>query len=137
MADGLKVVERFVELVNAGHYEEAVSLLRDVSAPDIEFRPVLGVAMDGRTFHGPEQASDYFRDLEHFEQSVSRHLQVTPYRPDYVATLPERFGLEFVGATDFGYRGDFVHNYSFVNLCMRKRAASTPAPAGDNGKAQL
>lgn len=80
--------------------------------------------------------SDYFRDLEHFEQSVSRHLQVTPYRPDYVAALPERFGLEFVGDTDFEYRGDFVHNYSFVNLCMRKRAASTPAPAGDNGKAQ-
>lgn len=81
--------------------------------------------------------SDYFRDLAHFEQSVSRHLQVTPYRPDYVAALPQRFGLQFVGDTDFGYRGDFVHNYSFVNLCLRKpRAASTPAEAGDNGKAQ-
>jgi len=71
--------------------------------------------------------SDYFRDLAHFEQSVSRHLQVTPYRPEFVAELPARFGLEFVGDTDFDYRGDFVHNYSFVNLCMRKRAASTPA----------
>lgn len=79
--------------------------------------------------------SDYFRDLAHFEQSVSRHLQVTPYRPDYVAALPGRFGLEFVDDTDFEYRGDFVHNYSFVNLCMRKRAASTSANADDNGKA--
>lgn len=65
--------------------------------------------------------SDYFRDLAHFEQSVSRHLQVTPYREQFVLDLPGRFGLEFVGDTDFGYRGDFVHNYSFCNVCMRKR----------------
>lgn len=64
--------------------------------------------------------SDYFRDPEHFEQSVSRHLQVTPYSKAFVEALPERFGLEFVGETDLDYRGDFVHNYSFVNICLRR-----------------
>jgi hypothetical protein len=58
---------------------------------------------------------------------VSRHLQVTPYSEGYVLGLPERFAVDFVGETDLGYRGDFVHNYSFVNLCLRKRAVSTPA----------
>ncbi|MCR4301800.1 MAG: class I SAM-dependent methyltransferase [Sulfuricaulis sp.] len=77
--------------------------------------------------------SDYFRDLAHFEQSISRHLQVTPYREEFVLALPARFGLEFIGDTDLGYRGDFVHNYSFVNVCLRK-PVSTPAQAGDNGK---
>jgi SAM-dependent methyltransferase len=64
--------------------------------------------------------SDYFRDLAQWEASPSRHLQVTPYRQEYVESIPERFGLEFVGETDFGYRGDFVHTYSFVNLCLRR-----------------
>jgi 2-polyprenyl-3-methyl-5-hydroxy-6-metoxy-1,4-benzoquinol methylase len=64
--------------------------------------------------------SDYFRDLEHFEQSASRSQQVTAYRKEFVEVLPERFGLEFVGNIDFDYRGDFVHNYSFCNLCLRK-----------------
>lgn len=64
--------------------------------------------------------SDYFRDSAQWEGSVSRHLQVTPYTEQSVAELPSRFGLEFVGEQDFAYAGDFVHNYSFVNLCMRK-----------------
>lgn len=67
--------------------------------------------------------SDYFRDLAHYDQSVSKHLQVTPYTAAFVTDLPNRFAVDFVGETDFGYRGDFVHNYSFVNLCLRKRAA--------------
>ena len=81
--------------------------------------------------------SDYFRDLGHFEQSISRHLQVTPYREEFVLGLPERFGLEFVGETDLAYRGDFVHNYSFCNVAMRKpRAVSTSTvTVDDNGKA--
>jgi len=64
--------------------------------------------------------SDYFRDLPQWEASPSRHLQVTPYRQSFVEALPQQFGLEFVGDTDFIYRGDFVHSYSFVNICMRK-----------------
>lgn len=101
-----------------------ISSVEHVADHDKAFREMVRITKPGGLLM---ITSDYFRDLDHFEQSVSRHLQVTPYRPDYVATLPERFGLEFVGATDFDYRGDFVHNYSFVNLCMRKRAASTPA----------
>jgi SAM-dependent methyltransferase len=68
--------------------------------------------------------SDYFRDLEQFEQSVSRHLQVTAYRKEFVLDLPNRFDVEFVGETDLDYAGDFVHNYSFCNVCLRKRATS-------------
>jgi SAM-dependent methyltransferase len=66
--------------------------------------------------------SDYFRDLPQWEASPSRHLQVTPYMEQSVLELPAKFGLQFVGDTDFGYRGDFVHSYSFVNLCLRKPA---------------
>lgn len=65
--------------------------------------------------------SDYFRDDAHFEQSVSRHLQVTPYSRDFVLALPERFAVDFVGTTDLDYQGDFVHNYSFCNIAFRKR----------------
>lgn len=64
--------------------------------------------------------SDYFRDLDHFEQSVSRHLQVTPYREDFVLDLPNRFPVNFVGPTDLAYRGDFVHNYSFCNIVLQR-----------------
>jgi len=64
--------------------------------------------------------SDYFRDLPQWEASPSRHLQVTPYMKESVLEIPSRFGLEFVGDTDFEYAGDFVHSYSFVNICLRK-----------------
>jgi SAM-dependent methyltransferase len=70
--------------------------------------------------------SDYFRDLAQWEASPSRHLQVTPYMREFVETLPDRFDLEFVQrhgiapATDLDYCGDFVHSYSFVNMCLRK-----------------
>jgi SAM-dependent methyltransferase len=64
--------------------------------------------------------SDYFRDHAQWEASPSRHLQVTPYMQESVEALPAKFGLEFVGPTDFGYKGDFVHTYSFCNLCLRK-----------------
>jgi SAM-dependent methyltransferase len=64
--------------------------------------------------------SDYFRDLQHFEQSVSRVYQVTPYTQEFVLDLPNRFPVKFVGKTDLDYRGDFVHNYSFCNVCLRK-----------------
>ena len=65
--------------------------------------------------------SDYFRDCVHFEASVSRHLQVTPYREEFVRGIPSMIPADFVGGTDLAYRGDFVHNYSFVNICLRKR----------------
>lgn len=64
--------------------------------------------------------SDYFRDLEQFEASPSRHLQFTPYMKDFVLDLPNKIVASFVGDTDLDYRGDFVHSYSFVNICLRK-----------------
>ena len=64
--------------------------------------------------------SDYFRDAQQWETSASRHLQVTPYTEEYVLSIPGLFGLEFVGETDLPYCGDFVHNYSFVNICLKK-----------------
>ena len=79
--------------------------------------------------------SDYFRDLAQWEASPSRHLQVTPYMRETVEALPGRFGLQFVGNTDLEYKGDFVHSYSFCNLCLRKPSvASTSARADVNGK---
>lgn len=68
--------------------------------------------------------SDYFQDLEQFEASPSRHLQFTPYMKDFVLGLPNRFPVNFVGETDLDYCGDFVHSYSFVNICLRKHVAS-------------
>lgn len=65
--------------------------------------------------------SDYFRDLEQFEQSISRHLQFTPYMKEFVLIIPSKIDADFVGDTDLDYRGDFVHNYSFCNVCLRKK----------------
>lgn len=65
--------------------------------------------------------SDYFRDLQQFEASPSRHLQFTPYMKDFVLGIPTMIDVEFVGGTDLDYAGDFVHSYSFVNICLRKR----------------
>lgn len=64
--------------------------------------------------------SDYFRDLVQFEASPSRHLQFTPYMKEFVLNIPNMIDAEFVGDTDLDYRGDFVHSYSFVNICLRK-----------------
>jgi SAM-dependent methyltransferase len=64
--------------------------------------------------------SDYFRDLQQFEASPSRHLQFTAYMKAFVLDLPNRFPVAFVGETDLDYAGDFVHTYSFVNICLRK-----------------
>lgn len=66
--------------------------------------------------------SDYFRDLRQFELSPSRGLQHTAYTKEFVLDLPQKIDAEFVGETDLDYRGDFVHNYSFVNICLRKAA---------------
>ncbi len=64
--------------------------------------------------------SDYFRDAQQWETSPSRHLQVTPYTQTFVESLPTRWPVQFVGGTDLAYHGDFVHNYSFCNICLRK-----------------
>lgn len=72
--------------------------------------------------------SDYFRSSEHFEQSWSRHVQVTALSEQVVLGLPNLIGARFVsnqfGSVDLVYRGDFVNNYSFVNICMQKTGAA-------------
>ena len=42
------------------------------------------------------------------------------YHQELVLGLPRIIGVDFVGDTHLAYRGDFVHNYSFVNICLRK-----------------
>lgn len=64
--------------------------------------------------------SDYFRNRLQWEASPSRSLQVTPYTKAFVLDLPNRFPVTFVGETDLDYCGDFVHNYSFCNMCLKK-----------------
>lgn len=69
--------------------------------------------------------SDYFRDLEQFERSPSRHVQSTAYTKELVLALPALLNMEFVsnqyGVEDLDYRGDFIHDsYSFVNIALRK-----------------
>lgn len=72
--------------------------------------------------------SDYFRstngyvDEWQWHASPFRACQVTPYHKEFVLRIPEKINAEFVGGTDLDYRGDFVHNYSFVNICLRKAA---------------
>src|SRR6266496_5179539 len=61
--------------------------------------------------------SDYFRDLAQWEASPSHHLQVTPYMEAFVRQIPSMIDADFVGDTDLTYAGDFVHTYSFVNIC--------------------
>lgn len=94
-----------------------ISTIEHVDDHDAALREVVRITKPGGYVF---ITSDYFRDLPQWEVSPSRHLQVTPYRQEFVEALPGRFGLQFVNGTDFGYRGDFVHSYSFVNLCMRK-----------------
>lgn len=87
--------------------------------------------------------SDYFRsdrgevDNAQWNASPYRDGQHTPYHKEHVLNLSNVIPVNFVGEVDLEYRGDFVNNYSFVNVCMRKCAASTPTQVGDNGKAQL
>jgi SAM-dependent methyltransferase len=96
-----------------------ISTIEHVDDHDTAFGELIRITKPGGLIF---ITSDYFRDLEHFEQSVSRHLQITPYRETFILDLPNRFPIDFVGETDLAYRGDFVHNYSFVNICLRKRS---------------
>ena len=65
--------------------------------------------------------SDYFHSSEQHQASPWRDDQCTPYNQWFVDSIPRRIAADFVGETDLEYRGDFVHNYSFVNICLRKR----------------
>lgn len=66
--------------------------------------------------------SDFFRDEEQANKSPYRQIQHTIFTPDVMADIPRRmgYGVSWVGPLNFEYRGDFVHNYSFCNMCLRK-----------------
>lgn len=66
--------------------------------------------------------SDYFENTQMWEESPSKYMQITPYTEGFVLALPRKFPVEFIGDTDLAYRGSFVHNHSFVNICLRKVA---------------
>jgi ubiquinone/menaquinone biosynthesis C-methylase UbiE len=71
--------------------------------------------------------SDYFRSVDghvdraQWQGSPYRDGQETAYHQELVLRLPSLIDADFVGETDLEYRGDFVHSYSFVNVCLRKR----------------
>jgi len=94
-----------------------ISTIEHVDDHDAAFRELVRVTKPGQYIF---ITSDYFKSPEHWEISVSKHLQVTPYTKEYVLSLPERFGVEFVGGVDLDYREDNVQNYSFCNICLRK-----------------
>ncbi len=94
-----------------------ISTIEHASDHDAAFNELVRITKPGGYLF---ITSDYFRDLVHFEQSVSRVYQVTPYTQAFVLSLPTRFPVAFVGGTDLAYGGDFVHNYSFCNICLRK-----------------
>lgn len=108
-----------------------ISTIEHVDGHDQAMRELIRITKPGGYIF---ITSDYFRDIPQWEASPSRHLQVTPYMEAYVSSIPERFGLEFVGTTDFAYAGDFVHSYSFVNLCLRKPDQHPLGASRDNGK---
>ena len=68
--------------------------------------------------------SDYFAGREDWEQSPFKSIQhnvFTPHNTEALLTHLETMGdAEVVGGKDLTFRGDFVNNYSFVNLCLRK-----------------
>lgn len=66
--------------------------------------------------------TDYFRDVDAWNASPFRSIQHQPvtqaFLEDFLAA--SGLGLEPVGAVDLTYKGDFVNNYSFVNLCLQR-----------------
>lgn len=99
-----------------------ISTIEHVDNHDAAMRELIRITKPGGLIF---ITSDYFRDLPQWEASPSRHLQVTPYMQASVEALPDKFGLEFVGETDFAYAGDFVHSYSFCNVCLRKPVSTS------------
>jgi len=64
--------------------------------------------------------SDFFRDVAQADLSPYRGIQYNLMTPDSVTKIPDLAPLVFVSPQNFSYRGDFVHNYSFVNMLFRR-----------------
>lgn len=64
--------------------------------------------------------SDFFRDEAQADASPFRQIQHNIFTPEKAAEIETLIPVSFVGGKDFSYRGDFVNNYSFLNLCLQK-----------------
>lgn len=64
--------------------------------------------------------SDFFRDKEAWEKSPFKQIQHNVFYERNVEAIMSCIPVEFVGEKDFSYRGDFVNNYSFVNICLKR-----------------
>jgi hypothetical protein len=68
--------------------------------------------------------TDYFPHLDAWHASKFKQIQHTPVTEQFAdETLVPKLaaeGLVTVGGVDLAYRGDFVDNYSFVNLCFQR-----------------
>jgi SAM-dependent methyltransferase len=69
--------------------------------------------------------SDFFQNEEQADKSIFRSIQHNLMMPQTMMDLPGKMGdgVSWVGGhPDFVYRGDFVNNYSFVNICLRRES---------------
>jgi SAM-dependent methyltransferase len=99
-----------------------ISMIEHVAADqhDVALRELVRITKTGGYLF---LTSDYFREGDDQQLAASpwRWSQETAYTRRTVESLPRRVPVDFVGATDLDYRGDFVHNYAFVNVCLRKQ----------------
>lgn len=96
-----------IEHVDPTHYEDAWRELARVTTQG-------GLIM---------VTSDYFRDLAAWERSPYKQIQHNVFTTEAIEEFRASFPtLELVGGIDLTYRGDWVNNYSFINLCLIKRA---------------
>ncbi len=93
-----------IEHVAPGAYESALRELVRVTRPG------------GYLF----LTSDYFENMDQWEASPYKSIQHTAFTAPLVEAILSIIPVTFVGGVDLRWRGDFVHNYSFVNMVFRK-----------------
>ena len=77
--------------------------------------------------------TDFFESIDQADTSPYRHIQHTIFTPVFAAGMPTLMQMPFIecgsagagvahpSTGDLRYQGDFVHNYSFVNMVFGKR----------------
>ena len=68
--------------------------------------------------------SDYFVSTAQGDSSPHRRIQHNRLTRERVEEIPTMIPASFVGGADLTYRGDWVNNYSFINLCLQKQKAT-------------
>lgn len=97
-----------IEHVDAEHHDDALREICRLTKPGGLIFITSDYFQSGAQGKAQHQASPYVAG------------QATAYTKELVLGLPNIIDVDFVGDTDLDYRGDFVHNYSFVNICLRK-----------------